>query len=44
MKEEFVLVMLKLRFGLDNVILFVLFNVFVGYVLILFGIWINFLV
>lgn len=44
MKEEFVLVMFKLRFGLDNVILFVLFNVFVGYVLILFGIWINFLV
>lgn len=44
MLEEFVMIMMKLRFGLDNLILFVFFGVFVGYVLILFNIWINFLV
>ncbi|XP_052681795.1 uncharacterized protein LOC128162588 [Crassostrea angulata] len=43
MKEEFVLVMLKLRLGLDNATLSVLFNVSVGYVSTLFGTWINFL-
>ncbi|XP_048755127.2 uncharacterized protein LOC125666055 [Ostrea edulis] len=43
MKEEFVIVMLKLRLGLDNSTLAVLFGVSVGHVSTLFSTWINFL-
>ncbi|XP_061171054.1 uncharacterized protein LOC133180593 [Saccostrea echinata] len=43
MKEEFVKTMLKLRLGVDNTTLSVLFNVSIGYVSNLFSTWINFL-
>ncbi|XP_061168609.1 uncharacterized protein LOC133177716 [Saccostrea echinata] len=43
MKEEFVMTMLKLRLGVDNTTLSVLFNVSIGYVSNLFSTWINFL-
>lgn len=43
MLEEFVMIMMKLRLGLDNLTLSVLFGVSVGHVSILFNTWINFL-
>ena len=43
MIEEFVLVMMKFRLGLDNITLSVLFGVSAGYISSLFSTWMNFL-